>query len=519
MNHFPRRSQPEVRGALLRGAFAILALLLGVSNVADAEFVLADQESDVYQRFVLVAGGDIKVAKDGEAVGNLHSNAKVDLKKGALVDGDVSAVDKIKNKGTVTGTVTNNADPVVLPELLTEEEMRALADRVFEGNTEFTDEIIDDIVFVAGQATIEGDLNGVGTLLVTGDIRFDSDSDSGDSDSGDSDSGDSDSGDSDSGNKGSGSDSGDSDSGDSDSEDSDTDVPPATFFLADTTRLSLISRSDVHLDQDRPFRGVIRAGGDLELEQGAVIEGVLAADGKIDIKKNARITFLVLDLESPMVTLVTPEDGTVLDGSPESIVAAWSDGVSGVDPLTASILLDGIDRTAEAVATDAGLTLALTEVLVDGAHTVEIAVSDQAGNVGAGSFGFEVLTVPVGDPPTLAIISPRPIILDERRPDILIAYQAEDASIDPDSLRIRLDGTDLTAGCSATPTSATCALTADLAPGPPLGGRGGPKYSGSCGDGERRFRDRGRRGTPHIGARERRRRHLSRPGCTGRRFR
>ena len=84
-------------------------------TTAGSDFLLSDQESDVYYRFALVAGTEIKVDKDAEVTGNLHSNGKIDLKKNVLVTGDVSAVGKIKNKGSVTGTVTEGAAALGLP--------------------------------------------------------------------------------------------------------------------------------------------------------------------------------------------------------------------------------------------------------------------------------------------------------------------------------------------------------------------------------------------------------------------
>ncbi len=67
------------------------------------------------------------------------------------------------------------------------------------------------------------------------------------------------------------------------------------FFLADATRLSLVSLEDIRFDKGRPFRGVVRAGRDVKLERNAIFEGVLVAGRKIDVKRDSRITFLAPD--------------------------------------------------------------------------------------------------------------------------------------------------------------------------------------------------------------------------------
>ncbi len=81
-------------------------LWLGLGGPATSELILSDQESEVYYRLAIAAGADVRVDKNSVVTGSLHSNQKVDLKKDTLVDGDVSAVDEVKDNGTVTGTAS-----------------------------------------------------------------------------------------------------------------------------------------------------------------------------------------------------------------------------------------------------------------------------------------------------------------------------------------------------------------------------------------------------------------------------
>ena len=73
----------------------VVALLLGSGGPASSELVLSDPESEVYFRFAAAAGTEVKVDKNAEVEGNLHSNGNVDLKKESLVVGDVSAFGQV----------------------------------------------------------------------------------------------------------------------------------------------------------------------------------------------------------------------------------------------------------------------------------------------------------------------------------------------------------------------------------------------------------------------------------------
>ncbi len=307
-----------------------LALLCASAEPTASELVFSDQTSEVYYRFAGVAGEEIKVQKDGEVTGNLHSNDKIDLKKDSFVNGDVSAVGEIKNKGEVTGSITEGADPLALPLLLDAASLRALADRVFEVDVTFTDEVIDDVVFVDGDADLEGVTNGIGTIIATGKIRVSDD-------------------DSDSGSDGGG--------------------PPAT--LEPTTRLSLIALVDIDIGKDRRFRGVLRAGRDVKIEQRADFEGVIVAERKVEIKKDSRVTFLDFDQVAPEITLVSPRDGAVVASSTPEIVVEYSDGFSGLRAGSVTFLLDGTDRTGDATVMETGLTLTPSAPLRTVSDTVD----------------------------------------------------------------------------------------------------------------------------------------------------
>ena len=121
--HEDSRSRRPAAGAaklprsLGTGLLVALALL---SGPARTELLLTDPQSEVYYSLAVAAGEEIQVEKDARVTGDLHSNDKIDLKKDSVVHGNVSAVDEVKAKGTVDGTITEGAAPVPLPEILPE---------------------------------------------------------------------------------------------------------------------------------------------------------------------------------------------------------------------------------------------------------------------------------------------------------------------------------------------------------------------------------------------------------------
>jgi hypothetical protein len=161
-------------GRFAMAPLVLLALLAAVAVPAGATgFHLTDPSSPVYRTLAAAAGSDLSVEHDAQVTGNVHSNSGVSVKSGAQVTGNVSAAGAVDNKGTITGTVTSGAPARALPVLLSEAEARALANRIFEQETVLSNTTIDDVVFVKGKARLTGAVNGTGTIIATGDIEMD----------------------------------------------------------------------------------------------------------------------------------------------------------------------------------------------------------------------------------------------------------------------------------------------------------------------------------------------------------
>ena len=401
------------------------ALALAAPGPGSGGFVLSDPSSEVYYLYAVVAGEEVKLHGEGLVTGDLHSNEKAELKKNSTVDGDVSAVVEVKNKGVVPGSVVGGAAPLDLPLILPADEWRAVADRVFEKDQTFEDVVIDDVVFVEGKARIRGSINGVGTIIASRGIRIDdgdSDDDSDESSDGDSD-------------------------GDSDE---DSDRPP--IVLDDETRLSLISLDSIEVGKDRRLRAILRAARDIVLKDRSQLEGVLIADRKAHLRKDARVTFLDFDQVAPVIVLVTPVDGSFVPTPTPEIVVEYSDDFSGLRLDSLEFLLDGVDRTADAAASDTGFSFTPEAPLAEGAHTIEVAITDHSDNEGRATFGFTVdLT-----PPALAISAPAAVFLNDSTPAIVVDYADALSGVELTTLSIRIDGTELVGTCAVAAASAVC---------------------------------------------------------------
>lgn len=337
-------------------ALAVLAGAAGLARAAVSDVRLTDQSSPVYYRYALVAGEKILVTGPAEITGNLHSNDDVDLMNGSAVTGNVSAAGTLTLHGTVTGATEEGADAVTLPALASAEELSGIAGRVEDGNVQLTDAVIDEILFVNGNVRISGGLDGTGTIIATGNIRLDGIDDG-------------------------------------------VEVP-----LAAATRLSLIAFNDIRIEKNRPFRGVLYAQRDVVLQKDLRFAGVAIAGRTISVDKDSRIGFVDFDTTAPQVTVVSPANGAILRTATLTIEATWSDDFSGLDLATVLLRLDGEDRTAEAEVDADGLRFTPAAPLSDGAHTVEVSVTDHSDNTGSATATFHVVLD--DQPPVVAISSP-----------------------------------------------------------------------------------------------------------------
>ncbi len=336
-----RAGFPAPAGAML--LLCLAASALRPAAAAPSGFYLPGPTSPVYWNFVAVGGASLQVQQSCRLTGNLQSNGPLALGQGDQVTGNVSAVGQVTNHGTVTGTVTSAAPAQVLPALPTQAQAAAIANRVFTTNTTFKNAEIDDVVFVEGDVHVQGSLDGRGTLIVLHDLQFDG-------------------------------------------TDAAHPIP-----LAASTQLSILALHDIHVGQLRPLRGLVYAGHDAQLQSQASLEGVAVAAHDLTIEQGAQLAFFALDGTPPAVSILAPVDGSLLANALPTISATYTDDLSGVDPATLHVALDGADITAACQVAAAAAACVPPQPLAAGAHSLGVSVKDRAGNLGGASVGFTIV--------------------------------------------------------------------------------------------------------------------------------
>jgi hypothetical protein len=412
-----QRASHEVAIAPSLGGPACLCLLslliLHAAPSAAAGLIIPDSTSLLYRSFVAVAGDNLQAEQDCLFSGNLHSNEDIDLDKKSSVTGNISATGSVANHGTVTGTVTAHAPAKVLPAFPTEVQARALATRVFTKDTIFKNAVVDDIVFVAGDVTVRGSLNGGGTIIARGELRLEA---------------------------------------------VDKDAPGP---LASSTKLSLLSFENIRIGKSRQLRGLIYAQGNADLAAAIAFEGVLIARHKLHVGRGAQLAFLDLDTTPPVISQPVPAIGSLLASASPTISAAFSDDLSGVDAASTRFLLDGTDQTSRAQVAATGFNFIPPSALTDGGHTAALSVRDFAKNLAQAAWTFTTDITP----PTLVITSPSSATVGTASPALAVSYSDATSGIDLTSLHIILDGTDLTSNCQVGGAAAAC-TPAPLKAGP-----------------------------------------------------
>lgn len=169
---------------------------------------------------------------------------------------------------------------------------------------------------------------------------------------------------------------------------------------------------------------------------------------------------VVLDLLPPVVAIRTPAAGSsfslpVLDATfPDAplVAAVYSDPDSAIDPAQVRLLFDGVDVTTAAQVGPSGLAYRPTAAPADGEHRIEVTVGDHAGRVAQTSSTFILDSVP----PTVTLVRPAPGATADSSPTVEIAFADGGTGIDPASVRIFLDNTDLTLDCTIDASGALC---------------------------------------------------------------
>jgi hypothetical protein len=167
-----------------------------------------------------------------------------------------------------------------------------------------------------------------------------------------------------------------------------------------------------------------------------------ATDGAGNVR-DAVWTFAVNDAVPPVVSDVRPDAGSSSSDATPVISAAVADAGVGVDPASIRMTVDGIDVSAQGAFANGRFGYTPATDLGFGAHTVSVTASDTAGNRSAPlTWSFDV-----ADESAPAVTDRMPIAGSTVPGASAIGFDLRDtgSGVDPDTLHVLVDGSDVTA--------------------------------------------------------------------------
>lgn len=124
---------------------------------------------------------------------------------------------------------------------------------------------------------------------------------------------------------------------------------------------------------------------------------------KIDEIRKRGPSFLIIEIigkgcdsTPPVISAISPADGSLLNNPQPVISASYADEAvgSGINPASVRLLVDGNDVSAAASITAAAISYTPGTKLPDGSHAVSLSVADRAANVASRIWSFTTDTVP-----------------------------------------------------------------------------------------------------------------------------
>ena len=152
--------------------------------------------------------------------------------------------------------------------------------------------------------------------------------------------------------------------------------------------------------------------------------------------------FDVVDTTPPVLGDVRPDDGSAGADRTPAISFAVSDAGTGLDPAAISLTVDGRDVTARGVLAGGRFGYVPSDPLGFGSHSVSARATDRSGNVSAPlTWSFQVRDE---TPPVIAQRSPLPGSTVVGATPIGFAVSDQGTGVDDDTLRVTVDGSDVT---------------------------------------------------------------------------
>src|SRR4051794_704369 len=167
-----------------------------------------------------------------------------------------------------------------------------------------------------------------------------------------------------------------------------------------------------------------------------------ATDGAGNVRDGSWM-FAVNDAVPPVLSDVRPDAASSSSDATPAISVAVADAGVGVDPASIRMTVDGVDVTADGSYAGGRFSYTPASDLGFGAHTVSVSASDTAGNRSAPlAWSFDV-----ADETPPAVTDRTPVAGNTVPGASAIGFDVRDtgSGVDPDTLHVIVDGSDVTA--------------------------------------------------------------------------
>lgn len=131
---------------------------------------------------------------------------------------------------------------------------------------------------------------------------------------------------------------------------------------------------------------------------------IVAVDSAPQMTTSSTYTFTVQDTVKPVITIISPKRNVTISDTTPTIKIMFSD-TGGIDTEEISLMIDGVDVTADATITETSLMYTPKVPLAYGKHQVAISVSDVSGNIATITWEFTINLEEAGITQTLHLIS------------------------------------------------------------------------------------------------------------------
>jgi hypothetical protein len=182
----------------------------------------------------------------------------------------------------------------------------------------------------------------------------------------------------------------------------------------------------------------------------------------VDKLGNISIQVINFISSSPPIIAGQQPIGPSSGNSVSTISASYTDVGSGIDVSKILLWIDQVDVSSKATTTATGTTYTTAEPLAVGSHKVKLQVVDKAGNVTISEWEFTNIV-----PPVISVVGPKDVVLPAgSKPTISANFADANSVIDTSSIRLIINGQDVTAQSLITATNITYTPPMALAEGP-----------------------------------------------------